>query len=404
MTKKTMIAGLLVASALAAGGWYLFGRSGSSTETTGEKHVVKRGSLVEKAMASGTVEPHVQVEVKSRGSGTVVEVLVDEGQSVEAGALLFKLDPVDAERAVREAKTTMQRVQADVAQARAALLGAEIDRGSSERSSSLAERGQERGLVTEDTTLSRRASAQGAQATVSLRRAQLAAATASLEAARLAVDEAERRLGEMQIYAPISGTVLSVTVERGSIVSSALTNIGGGSALATIADLSDLRIVGAIDEAQIGRVKLEQKAEIRVDAYPDIVFAGKVIRVSPLGRVLSNVVSFDVEIVVEDAQKNLLRSGMSADLEIETSREQNVVLVPLLAVRSVGSVRKVMLANREERVIKTGASDGDSLAVLEGLREGDTILIGAESDASARTPAKGLFQMGRPSGGAKRPR
>src|SRR5690606_17068573 len=100
--------------------------------------------------------------------------------------------------------------------------------------------------------------------------------------------------------APIAGTVLNVAVERGSIVASAVTNVGGGSALATIADLSDLRVIGQIDESQIGKVHVDQEATLRVNAYPNRGFTARVIRVSPLGVTETNVVTFDVELAVTD--------------------------------------------------------------------------------------------------------
>ena len=124
----------------------------------------------------------------------------------------------------------------------------------------------------------------------------MAAAQAALASARLNVSDAQRRRDATTIVAPIAGTVLSVNVERGSMVSSAVTNVGGGSAIMTLADLSDLRVIGAIDEAQIGSVAVGQDVEIRVDAYRNTTFTGRVERVSPLGTNTSNVVTCNASI------------------------------------------------------------------------------------------------------------
>lgn len=402
MKKKLLLVflGLVV---LGAGGYYAWTLlSADPAAETGPVFTVRRGNLVDLASASGTIEPHVMVEVKSRTSGEVIEVLVREGQQVEAGQLLFRLDPADAERAVREARTAERRARAEISQANASLGVARTEAENSEASSAVAARGAELGLVSAEARRTAAHQSKVAQANIGLRRAQLNATRTSLETARLNVENAERRLAETRIYAPIAGTVLSVNAERGSIVASGITSVSGGTALATIADLNDLRIIGAIDEALISRVRVGQDVAIRVDAYPDRAFTGRVERVSPLGETVSNVVTFDVEIVVTDAQRDLLRSGMSADVEIETARHQNVLLVPVMAVQSTGPRRSVRLESGERRVIRTGSTDGTSIVVLSGLAEGDRLVMSRPRTANgAQNQTKSLFPMGgRPPGGA----
>jgi HlyD family secretion protein len=212
-----------------------------------------------------------------------------------------------------------------------------------------------------------------------------------LESANLGVQDAELRLKETSIYAPISGTVLDVAVEKGTLVSSALTNVSGGSAVITLADLSDLRIVASVDEAQISRVERGQRVDINVDTYGDRVFRGVVERVSPLGVDTSSVVTFDVEIAVVDEASALLRSGMSADIEIVTAEQKDALLVPLLAVQSQGKRRFVKLANGEERSIETGATDGSQMVVLKGLDAGDDLLasVSTPKPVSNQRPSQG---------------
>src|SRR5690606_25648795 len=126
---KKIALGLVALAAVGGGALGLFGWLGSEPEEESPTYVVRRGEIVETATATGTIEPHVQVEVKSRASGEVIEVLVSEGATVEAGALLVRLDPADAERAVREARVAERRAQADVAQARASLAVAQAEAG-----------------------------------------------------------------------------------------------------------------------------------------------------------------------------------------------------------------------------------------------------------------------------------
>jgi HlyD family secretion protein len=388
MTKtKKRIAGGLIAVVLAlsgAGAAYAFYQRAPAPQT-GATTAVRRGNLTETAAASGKIEPAVQVDVKSRASGEVAEVLVKEGDVVSAGQLLVRLDKTDALRDLESAKVARDRAKADVASAGASVQVAELDQANNKTSQELAQRSAELGLGTTDASRTAGYATKVSAANLGLRRAQLSAAQLSLKTAELNVQDAETRLKETDIFAPIAGTVLSVGVEKGTIVSSALTNVGGGSAVITLADLSDLRVIGSIDEAQIGRVKPGQSVEIRVDAYPSQVFKGTVDRVSPLGVETSSVVTFDVEVRVTDAQASLLRSGMSADLEIVTAEQQGVLLVPLSAIQSKNKNRFVKLQSGEERPIETGSTNGTDMVVTSGLDEGDTILASAPLAASTST-------------------
>ncbi len=389
MNKKRLAILLAVVALLSAGVWYWRAHSAEADgAAVGDTVVVQRGDLVDVAAASGTIEPDVQVEVKSRASGEVIEVLVKEGQRVEAGELLVRLDPADAERAVREARASQRRIAAQLAETKASLEMARLESKNAADSLAVSQKGKDLGLVSSESARTAGHQASLADANITLRKAQLAAAQTQLETAQLVVEEAERRLAETNVYAPIAGTVLSVDVEKGTIVASALTNVSGGTPLLTLADLTELRVIGAIDEAQVGRVATEQAVVVRVDAYPDRSFAGKVSRVSPLGKMETSVVTFDVEIVITDDDRGLLRSGMSADVEIVTAEHRDVLLVPLASIQSKGATRFVRMADGEQRPIKTGATDGTHIVVLEGLGEGD-VIAGTVSQPAARPEGSG---------------
>ncbi len=334
---------------------------------------VERGSLVDRASASGTIEPVVQVDVKSRASGEVMEVLAREGARVEAGQPLVRIDRRASELALKASESVERRLRAQLAEseASAALAAAELAKVTEDVR--VSEKGRELGLVAAEsgrTTSHARAIAEG---TAKLKAAQVEGVRAQLESARLEVSERRRQLEETEIKAPFAGTVLTVDVERGSMVASALTNVSGGSRLIVLADLSELRVVGQLDEAQIGRVQVGHPVDIRVDAYPERVFEGRVARVSALGELVSNVVTFDVDVVVTDKDASLLRSGMSADLEIVVATHADVLLLPLTAVRSEGGQRYAVKPGGGKQRIRTGATDGNKLIVLEGLGAGDEV-------------------------------
>lgn len=390
--KRTIVVALvafaLAGSATAGYAWYAKAPEGPSGPTI----EVKRGSLIETAAASGKITPAVQVDVKSRASGEVAEILVKEGDRVEAGQLLLRLDKTDAERELAQAKVARDRAKADLVSSQASVKVAELEKKNNKASQDLADKSASMGLGTADAARTAAHSTNVAGANLTLRQAQASASQLALKTAELAVQDAETQLKHTDIYAPVAGTILTLAVEKGTIVSSALTNVSGGSAVLTLADLSDLRIIGAIDEAQISRVAPGQKVDIRVDAYPARVFTGVVDRVSPLGVETSSVVTFDVEIKVTDKEASLLRSGMSADVEIVTVEQADVLLVPLAAIQTKNKRRFVQLANGEERPIETGSTDGSQMIVVKGLEEGDTILAAAPVTAAPKTPAQGQQQ------------
>lgn len=405
-TKKRIAAASILALVLAAGGGAYAWSKKSEAAPSGPIVEVQKGNIRETAAASGNIAPHVQVEVKSRASGEVIQILVQEGDVVKQGQLLVQLDSTDAERDLQSAKVQLEKVKADLAAAHASVAVASLEYKQKQGDEAIAVKSAEMGLGTQDAARTSGTSSKVAAANITLKNSQVVTAQTALKTAELAVQDAELRLKETKIYAPLDGTILEIPVEKGTIVASALTNVNGGTSVMTIADLSDLRIIGAIDEAQIGKVAAGQPVEIRVDAYPDKVFEGKVERVSPLGKEVSSVVTFDVEIIVVDKKSNLLRSGMSADVEIVTAEQNGVLLVPLLAVETKGRSRFVRLANGEQRPIKTGTTDGNTMVVLEGLSEGDDILASAPAPtttaATQAPPGGGMGMMGGNPGGGNR--
>ena len=389
---------VLILGAAAAGGgyYYLQSRPEEATASTAATVTVRKGKLEEIASASGTVKPSVSVDVKPRASGEVTDVLVEEGDIVEAGQLLVMLDPVDLERNVRNAQNTLARAEASLKQAEASLAVAKAERTEANAKAEVRQRGAEMGLVSAEEQRSAASSASVARANVTLRQSQVDSAKVEVESAQLTVEESQRRLSESEIRAPIAGTVLAVNVEKGSIAASGITTFSGGTTLMTIADLSDLRVIGELDEAQVGQVRPEQEATIRVDAYPDRSFTGKVRRISPLGVEESNIVTFEVEITVTDPDAALLRSGMSADLDIVMARHPGALLVPLGTLHGDSGSRWVLLPDQSRRPVRTGATDGTDIVILDGLKEGEAI---STSAPAARGMPGGAPRGGMPFGG-----
>lgn len=376
---------------------YFLGTAGAASEPSKARTVrAQRGSLTETAAASGTIVPVRQVDVKSRTSGEVIEVLVTEGQRVAEGDLLFRLDPTEAERTVLKAAAALERLNAQLTQAKASLTIARYQAADAKADKDLNDKGAELGVISDTARRTATNQARIASATVQQRLAEITSMEAQMKTAELEVQVAELNLAYTRIVAPFAGTVLALNVEKGTIVASGITNVSGGTAALTLGALDDLRVVAQIDEAQVSKVQKDQPVQIRVDAYPDRVFEGVVEAVAPLGQNVSNVVTFDVEIRVTDKDRELLRSGMSADLEIITRQIEGAIFVPLTAIVSRGAERFVRLADGSEQAVKTGATDGQRIVILEGLDEGTPIqAIGATARATGgNAPSGGLIPMG----------
>ena len=403
MKAKVLIPVLLLGAVGGVLVYFLTSAGASQQPTTTRLVKVDKGALTETASATGTIVPVRQVDVKSRTSGEVVEVLVVEDQEVADGELLFRVESIEAERNVAKAKAALERLQAQLAQARASLTIARYQAAEAKVTGDLDAQGVELGVVAPDQKRSSTNQARIASATVSQRIAEIAATEAQIKTAELDVQVAELNLSYTRIVAPFSGTVLALGIEKGTMVASGITNVSGGTAALTLGNLAELRVTGLLDEAQVSKVHKGQEVEIRVDAYPDRTFAGAVEAVAPLGKTVANVVTFEVEIRVSDKDKGLLRSGMSADLEIITQRIEGALFVPLTAIVTKGPARFVKLPDGSERKVKTGATDGSRIVVVEGLTEGEQIqAIGATAKPSNNQSRGGAFPMGGPPPGSRR--
>jgi len=208
-----------------------------------------------------------------------------------------------------------------------------------------------------------------------------------VESDKIALSNAQQRLSETKVYAPISAVVSARNVQTGQIISSGISNVGGGTTILTLSDLSRLFVLAAVDESDIGKVAADQMARITVDAFPGMMFRGKVVRIATKGVSTSNVVTFEVKIEVLGRNKNLLKPEMTANIEIVAQEEENALLVPVTAVSRKKKIQVVNVQKPdgtiEERPVTVGISDGEKIIVTSGLSEGETVVI-REGEAESR--------------------
>jgi len=303
-------------------------------------------------VATGTVEPSREVEVRSRIPGIIEKIHVDDGDDVKPGQPLVEIERELLASQVREAE--------------AALREAEVERHYAEIDLERAEELHRGGAVSPQQQ-------DGARSRFELGKARVARARAGL-------DTLATQLSYATVVSPMAGRVLDVMVEEGTAVSP-VTSVTGGTVLLSLAATDSLHLEGLVDENEVSRVQLGQPARIRTEAYSDRTFEGEVSDIAPLGQRIQNVTYFEVEIEITDPDRQLLRPRMSGDAEIVTEVVDNALVIPETALRYRGDQIFVQVAASDgdapvvEKDISIGIVDGSRVQVLEGISEGDPVVL-----------------------------
>jgi len=391
--KRVLLAGAIVILALVAGaGWAALG--GASGDINPARLAsVERGDIAKSVVATGRIEPIAKVEIKSKANGIVKEIAVEVGDRVTAGQVLAELDKDNLEARLRESRAALAGARASVAAAEAEFEKNRVEaegpdvpfaRRHLERAERLsAERLlPQQGLDDARSALELAANRQqAAAAQLGIARAKGAQARASVAAAQAAVERAEEELRNATIRAPIDGTVLARPIEIGSPVSS-IANLGANATLVMVlGDVGRVYVKGNVDEADIGQVRLGQPARIKVETFRDRQFDGKVTQISPMGTDKDNVISFEVKVSIDNAAGELL-ANMTANAEIILEEHKQTLLVPEAAIEydakrsaSVDVYLPDAKAKRQRRPITVGVSNGMKTQVVQGLSEGQRVIL-----------------------------
>jgi len=202
-------------------------------------------------------------------------------------------------------------------------------------------------------------------------------AEAQMEMDKINLSLAEQRLKDTRVFSPIGGVVSERNVQSGQIISSGINNVGGGTRIMVLSDLSRLFILASVDESDIGKVELGQKVIITADAFPGKRFFGKIDRIATKGINVSNVVTFEVKIEVRERNRSLLKPEMTANVEIIVAEKEEVLMVPseVVLYKKGGHFVRVKKddGSIEERPVQTGISNGVVIEIIKGLSQGDTI-------------------------------
>lgn len=270
---------------------------------------VIRGDIRVAVEAAGGIEPVTTVEVKSKASGEILELNVDTGDTVDAGTLLARIDQRILKNSLDQAKASLEVSRAELTNAESQL----------ERIQKLYEQESLSKADYEQSLL------------------QHAAAKSQVVRGEIQVENAAIALEDTDVRAPISGTVIERLVEQGQVISSPMGDVGGGTLLLQMADLSRVRVRMLVDEIDIGKVQPGTIAQVNVAAYPTRSFEGAVLKVEPQASPQQNVTMFPVLIDL-DNREGLLKPGMNAEVELVVADRSDVLTIPNAALRTEADV------------------------------------------------------------------
>lgn len=355
--------GLVVVGSLAA----VAAKAMSSSDPAGDGSrtvAVAYGTIVDKALAVGTIEPEVEISVKSQSSGVVRHRFADVGDFVRAGDPLLEIKPnptplelADARRQVELQQIQLENMLRDLNRQRTLM-----DQGLvSEREFQIA---QQRVAETE----------------IQVRMAE--ERLALLEEGRITIADDEI---ETVIRSPITGFILEKMVEIGDPVVP-LSTYQEGTVLMTMAEMSSLIFRGTVDEIDVGKLLEGMPVDVKVGALPTAEIRGDLSNISLKARKEENATVFPVEITLRDSTDVVLRAGYSANADIIIDRRDSVLVIPerLITTEGDSAFVTVRLPNGtdERRAVETGLSDAINVEVLSGLVEGELVVEAPPRDIS----------------------
>ncbi len=353
--------------------WDLRAQDRTTTESFRVVDVV-RGTLRETVVATGVLEPFARITVQSEIPGIVATTHCDDGARVVAGQPLVELDHGRIDSLVAELRASLEakralarqdvvaRAEADLAQARR-----DHDRITSLFAQGVASQSSRDEMEHRFSLAS--IAARDARAEGDARRAAVARAEAALA-------RAERDLAKSVIRSPVDGVVIDRRVDVGTAVADIQ---NGGTVVAVLADDRRIHLLAEVDENDVARVREEQTAEVRIDAFPGETFEGRVRRVASSGTVQGNVSNFQIEIELQPDSR--IRVGMSADARITLAQHENALLVPNAAIVRTPEGPTVRVSKDgsaddfRRATIREQYSDGFQTIVADGLHDGDRVLV-----------------------------
>jgi HlyD family secretion protein len=355
MKKGTTITLSTLGVAALIGAAFLVLGSKDSDDKTLPKIKVTKANIVDKALAVGTIEPEIEIAVKSKVSGVVSKIFADAGTYVKAGQSLLEVRPDPTPLELADAKRSVELVEV------------EVDNMAKEKVRQEALVQKQLISTKEYEDFQRRFGESGLRLKIANEKLAL------LESGRVKIGNKNI---ESIIKAPIDGFVLSKTVEVGDPVTP-LTSFQEGTVLMKMANMERLVFKGTVDEIDVGKLKEGMEVEIKVGALPTDTVHGTLKKISLKAEKKEQATVFPIEISIPKNTKATLRAGYSANANVIIQKKNQVLTVPERAVTFRNDSAFVMVVTgpekKEERMIKTGLSNAIIIEIVSGLKEGDEI-------------------------------
>lgn len=328
---------------------------GIDSETKLEIAVVKKDTITATLEEIGEIKPEKVIEVKSKVSGKISKMYVEEGDRIKEGDIIAEIEPdMNQARTISSIKSNLKL--------------ASINLQSAQDNYNAQKKLYENGFISEDDLK---------KFSDNLEKAKIDHQSA-LEQYEL-VKETGITEEELKIIAPASGTIIEKKIEQGEMVVSGGSSFSGGTIILSIADISKMIIETGINELDIGKVELNQPVEINVSAFPDVKYKGKITHISPMAKNENNIRIFDIKIAILN-QDERLKPGMTANISISGKCRKGILTVPMQAIFEDDNGNDIVYRVKndsitDKQIVKTGINDFEKVEILEGLSLNDTISL-----------------------------
>ena len=391
LTRKTVGIVLAVVAVAGVAAYFMLHGGKSQVQVNFETAKVEKATIGSSITATGTIEAVTTVEVGTQVSGIIDKIYVDYNSPVKRGQVIAELDKTNLVSELNSANSNLQGARSDL----------NYQQANYNRQRTLFEKG----LISANDFESARLALEQAQSVLSQRQE--------------AVNKARTNLGYATITSPIDGIVLSKAVEEGQTVASSFNT---PTLFTIVKDMTDMRVIADVDEADIGEVREGQRVTYTVDAYPSEVFQGTVTQVRNEATTTNNVVTYEVVISAPNPDLKL-KPGLTANVTVYTLEQPNVVSVPSKALRFTPTKemlqpgQKIVDCNAKKKLwvregntfkaygVSVGISNGTRTQIVSGIKEGTEVIVdiaeatdqeGADPSAAAASQEKSPFAPSRP--------
>ncbi len=354
--KKTFIVGILTIAFMVNSCSVKVDKSKKSKSGKNIPHiVVKKGKIAVTLEETGEIQPIKVVKVKSKISGKITKLLVEEGDFIHQGDIIAKVEPdFNQANQINKIKDNLKLAEISL-------------RKSKKNYQDKLKLYNAKYLSEDDFT--------AAKDRLTESQINYNSALAQFEL----IKDIEIKNNMSEIRSSATGTIIKLLLEEGEMVTASSNSFSEGTVVAQVADLKNMIVKSSINEIDISKIHKNQNVEIKVDAYPDDLYHGVITKVAESAKLENNIKVFPVEIKIENSSENL-KPGMTANITINGKTKTNILIVPIRSIFSDKSNNDVVYKLKNHKIskpviVKTGINDFQNVEIVNGVAEGDTLSL-----------------------------